>query len=575
MRGTWRNLQLRAGEALLELLHREADQDLTPDEQAVLHELQHDEEVQAARADLRRTVLLLSGPQPPLPRSVAKIVASDVALSARLTAPPLPHSVAADLAGEVALAQRLAAPPLPGSVAASVVADLQAARALGPAPSIPSSVAAAVLADIKAAQVLQTPAMPHSVAPAVLAEIQMSQALRPSPVPAPQGTSAAAMIASRVVAEATAAAAAPPAASPVYAPRLVAQQSLGGPLPPALPPVRNPAPLFLVGALLVGLTLLAVTTAWPNLAAGAVVLRTLLTQVSPLAGVGLLLLLLTSAIITWKPTPAFRTAGAGAFALSAILTIPALYNVAGGANGLSIGHNVTVNGRVQGNVIAIGGNIHLNPSAQVQGEVVTLLGDVHRESGAQVGGHVSALLGHAPGDQHAIQTRPVSDLSLATAAAFRPVLGWLGAAAWPQIFVALTGSLLLLLFLAGAAPVLARRQRHAPMRTLAMGILMLAALTLPALGLGLVGFLGPALLVSALTAVLIATGLSVSVYDAGRSLAHRLNLPVPDAVGSLLGLSAFAASLSYAPLAFALALIGGTWGAGTLLLNRKTVHGMV
>ena len=340
-------------------------------------------------------------------------------------------------------------------------------------------------------------------------------------------------------------------------------RSLGGPGP------QNPAPFVLVGALLVGLTLLAVTTAWPNLAAGAVVLRTLLTQVSPLAGVGLALLLITSVIITWRPTPALRTAGAGAFALSAILTIPALYNVAGGANGLSIGQNVTVSGQVQGNVIAIGGNVHLLPGADVRGEVVTLLGDVHREEGAQVRGHVNALLGHAPGDREAIQTRPVSDLSLATAAAFRPVLGWLGAAAWPQIFVALTGGLLLLLFLAGAAPRLARRQRHAPMRTLALGVLILSALTIPAMIFGLTGLLGPALVATAIAALLIATGLSVSVYDAGRAVAHRFHLPVPDAVGALLGLSAFAASLSYAPLAFALALVGGAWGAGTLFLTRN------
>ena len=50
------------------------------------------------------------------------------------------------------------------------------------------------------------------------------------------------------------------------------------------------APLLLLGGLLAGVTLLALTTAWPNLAAGAVVLHTLLEQVSPLAGVGLALL---------------------------------------------------------------------------------------------------------------------------------------------------------------------------------------------------------------------------------------------------------------------------------------------
>ena len=56
---------------------------------------------------------------------------------------------------------------------------------------------------------------------------------------------------------------------------------------------------------------------------------------------------------------------------------------------------------------------------------------------------------------------------------------------------------------------------------------------------------------------------------AKKEAAFRLRLPVPDIVGAMLGLSTFAASLSYTPLAFTLALIGGTWGAGTLLLTRK------
>ena len=605
MRGDWRNLQTEAGESLLDLLHREAEEPLEPDEQALLNAQNGNPDVQATRQALHRAVMLLSSPNPPMPRSVAGEVAADIALASKLAVPALPRSVAAEVSEAVHLSSMLQPLSPAHSVAREVVADIQAAQALS-APRIPQSAAAAVTGDIRAAQQLsQTPAMPHSVAAAVTAEIRLGRTLSPpsmprsvtaavtadiraaqtlgeTPVPPPVPSVAASVI-QRIQTDLSPVMQVPPVMEvpqqviPVadQRPTPTTWQALnvmsGTPTPRSLggPGPQNPAPFVLVGALLVGLTLLAVTTAWPNLAAGAVVLRTLLTQVSPLAGVGLALLLITSVIITWRPTPALRTAGAGAFALSAILTIPALYNVAGGANGLSIGQNVTVSGQVQGNVIAIGGNVHLLPGANVRGEVVTLLGDVHREEGAQVRGHVNALLGHAPGDREAIQTRPVSDLSLATAAAFRPVLGWLGAAAWPQIFVALTGGLLLLLFLAGAAPRLARRQRHAPMRTLALGVLILSALTIPAMIFGLTGLLGPALVATAIAALLIATGLSVSVYDAGRAVAHRFHLPVPDAVGALLGLSAFAASLSYAPLAFALALVGGAWGAGTLFLTRN------
>ena len=64
----------------------------------------------------------------------------------------------------------------------------------------------------------------------------------------------------------------------------------------------------------------------------------------------------------------------------------------------------------------------------------------------------------------------------------------------------------------------------------ALGVLVLAALMLPAGLLAVVGLLGPALIAAALATVLIAVGLSVSAYDAGRTVAHRPNLPVPDAV---------------------------------------------
>ena len=537
------NLQALAGEHLLKLLHREQDGDLSAAEQHLLDERKEDADVQAARDALRRAVMLLSGPNPHLPHSVAASVAAEIALSRPFVAlppPPLPRSVASAVAAEVALSRQLQPPALAQSIAAPLAAEIALAQQLRPQlapPPMPRSVAANTASDIAAAHLLASGRVPTpraAVAPALAARIA-AEAAAPAPVPV--------------------AAAKPSALVPAAA--------------PAHLPARNPAPLLLVSGLLLGVTLLALTTAWPNLAAGAVVLRALLAQVSPLAGAGLALLLLTSALITWKPTPALRRAGAGAFALSAVLTMPALYNLVGGGDGISMGKNVTVSGPVQGNVIAIGGNVHLTDSARVEGEVVTLLGDVHRDEGAEVSGRVNALLGHAPGDAQALQTEPISELSLVTAAAFKPVLGWLGGAAWPQIFVALTGSLLLLMFLGGLASTLACRQRHAPMRTLALGVLLLAALILPAGGLALVGLLGPALLMAAVAALLIATGLSVSVYDAGRAVAFRLRLPVPDIVGAMLGLSTFAASLSYTPLAFTLALIGGTWGAGTLLLTRK------
>ncbi|EYB66751.1 hypothetical protein DEIPH_ctg076orf0010 [Deinococcus phoenicis] len=514
------------GESWLNLLHREADGDLTAAERAQLAALEQDPAFTQARQQLAHAAASLAAlPPPALPRSLAEEAATEIAWGARLAAltpPPLPSPVAAQVASAVGVNRQLtraAVPPLPRSVAADVAGEVRASAWLGSPPVLPRSLAATVASEVGWAARLEQPAPPL-----------------PAPLAGP--------LAARIARE-------------------------SGGVPPALPPAprHNPAPLLLVAGLLTGLTLLGVTSAWPNLAAGATVLQTLVAQVSPLAGIGLVLLLTVSFLIAWRPTPAMQRVGAGAFALSAVLTLPPLYE-AFGRSGITVGQDVTVHGQVAGNVIAVGGNVTLAPDARVQGEVITLFGDVRRDPHASVTGRVNTLLGHAPGDVTALQTAPPAGLSLATASAFRPLLGWLGGAAWSRVFVVLTGGMLLLLFVAGAAPMLARRQRHAPLRTLALGVLALAVLIGPALALALAGLLVPALLACAFALLLVATGLSVSAYDVGRALAYRLRLPVPDAVGALLGLGAVAASLSVPPLALTCALVGGAWGTGTLLLTR-------
>lgn len=440
----------------------------------------------------------------------------------RTLEPPRPtHSLASDLASEIAWSAHLAAstsPVMPRPIAAEVARGVGLSARLGTFPP---------------------PA--RSVAPVVAGEIAWSVALRSSP--ALPGSLAAAVTA-RIGADAR------------------------GAVPTSPPPrPHNPAPTLLVGGLLVGLTLLGVTEAWPGLAAGADVLQGLVAGLSPLVGLGLGLLLLVSALVVWKPTPAVQRLGAGGFVLSAALTLPPLYQAAQ-HSGITLGQSRTVQGPVAGNVIVVGGDVRLLPGARVEGEVVTLFGDVRRAPGAQVRGQVHALLGRAPGDATAQQTPPPTGLGLATASAFRPLLGWLGGAAWGPVFLALTAGALGLLFVTGAAPLLARRQRHAPLRTLALGVLALATLIGPALALALSGLLVPGLFASAAAFLLIATGLSVSAYDAGRVVACRFRLPRPDAVGSVLGLGVVALCLTVPPLAVVVALVGGAWGAGTLLLTR-------
>ena len=49
------------------------------------------------------------------------------------------------------------------------------------------------------------------------------------------------------------------------------------------------------------------------------------------------------------------------------------------------GANITINGTVRKDVVAIGGNIFLGPTAKVGKEVVSIGGAIHKETGAQIG----------------------------------------------------------------------------------------------------------------------------------------------------------------------------------------------
>ena len=138
---------------------------------------------------------------------------------------------------------------------------------------------------------------------------------------------------------------------------------------------------------------------------------------------------------------------------------------------------------------------------------------------------------------------------------------------WLGIGLLLGVSALLLTF--GWSARLARRQRRAPVQTLAAGTL--AGLGLGGLGLILLsfGWTGAGVGLGVLSALAALIGLSVSLSAAGRSVARRLHLALPEVSGPLAGLLAFSASLSVPALAAGLALVGSVWGLGTLLTGRE------
>jgi hypothetical protein len=64
---------------------------------------------------------------------------------------------------------------------------------------------------------------------------------------------------------------------------------------------------------------------------------------------------------------------------------------------VAVAGSITVNGRVQQDVVAVGGNVHLGRRAEVRGDVVVVGGTVDRDPGAIVHGKVSEVAFSIPG----------------------------------------------------------------------------------------------------------------------------------------------------------------------------------
>lgn len=419
---------------------------------------------------------------------------------------------------------------------------------LGALPFVkpPASVAHSVAKDVALSKALSdTPVMPRSVAAIVASRVaddahpEVASALRGLPRVAPP-VSVAVAVAKRVHAEAS----------------------------------HNPAPLVLVGGLLVAFSLLTLSFAWPNVSVGVTVLQSLLSGLSPLVFVGFALALVASVLTLWRPTPTVRRGGALALASAfALMFAPLGTLFSAGTNGTNVvrvGRDVVVNHAVPGDVVALGGNVVLLPGAKVGGAVVAFLGDVRQRPGAQVAKAPSALLGNVEGARVGLSTKPLP--ALGTASAFQPLLEWIGAGAWTPLYLAALGAIVLLLFLSGVAERLARRQRHALTRTLALGTLVFGLIVPPLVIGALSGFLVPALVGGVLALLALSVGLAVSLYDGGRAITRALRLPRAEVIGAVLGLALFAATLFVPPLALAVWMLGGLWGAGTLLLARPELR---
>lgn len=58
---------------------------------------------------------------------------------------------------------------------------------------------------------------------------------------------------------------------------------------------------------------------------------------------------------------------------------------------VAIGGNITVAGKVENNVVAVGGSVTLKPGSSVNGQVVVVGGDIFRDPSAAVGGRITQV----------------------------------------------------------------------------------------------------------------------------------------------------------------------------------------
>ncbi len=346
------------------------------------------------------------------------------------------------------------------------------------------------------------------------------------------------------------------------------------------------APLYFIAALLgsVAVALLALTWPYASTAGTALleVLRVLPNaMLAPVIAVALLAMVgAASSKVQWR-----LPAGLLAFAIAAVGVVPQSLPFFGNAqvsgetsSVVRFAGDIVVRGIVQGDVIAIGGNVHLVGEARVTGRVLTFLGDVNLPRPMSVTSGINAVLGRV-NDASAVELIGAqSNLpGLSAASALRPLRALVTAGTWQWWYFALLVAL-------GSALVLLPRLRHTlqhPLRfqtgrSLSLGLLLLF-LTGPAVALGGLSLIGApaALLLGIFTLLVFSSGAALALTELGALILQALG--ITKRVGLwrtglwriVPSFAFFGASLLYPPLALALWLLFGAWGAGALLIALR------
>ena len=105
----------------------------------------------------------------------------------------------------------------------------------------------------------------------------------------------------------------------------------------------------------------------------------------------------------WSETERYRRGGAR-FRLGGDITVKE--GEAVGSDVVAVLGTIHVNGRVDGDVVAVGGSVSLGPKAVVRGGVTSVGGAIERASGSQVGGEINEVRIASPSFGPVVRMRP-------------------------------------------------------------------------------------------------------------------------------------------------------------------------
>ena len=571
------------------VLEPDLEGDLTPEERFEWQSRLEDADFAARVNKLEQLVQSIRDlPRVSAPPGFARMMSEEIALQRVLlnAKKTVPDGFAASVAAEIALHKqleviRIAAPP---GLAPTAAARIALSARLEPARmAAPQELAVNISAEValsKTLQVIPRPSLPDGFAANLATAVNLEAELRDGrPVLEPEidpiEQAVRQLQAVRV----------PAGFAPALAARIAQEAQAAAPIQPAPGELirheeRHLTPFYFLAATLGSAALALSVLAWPYAQVAASTALEIVQTVPTNLIITILAVLALAGFASSGRVRASLPASLAAFGLSAAIALPQTIGYFGPARVAAqetrgtivrVGGDLTVAGRITGDAISLGGSVRLEPGARVDGRIVTLLGDINLPEQASVTGGVNAVLGstHVSG---VIAAERSSLPNLSAASALRPLRALVSANYWQWLYLGIVCALVAVVgLLPGWFEALEPPYWRQSGQSIGLGLLTFA-LSLPVGLLAALTLIGAPLGLGVLTlaAVVFTLGLSISAVQLGRVLRGAFRLPRSAMLEGCLGLGVFALTLLYAPVAVATWVLGGAWGAGTLLIAWRS-----